>query len=247
MGTRGGEECGNFPKNMFHFLLALQPPARTPPPARSLPTYQHLLALPAQALVCTQWACSGCAVHACGHAVGACEHALHMHTGQRGCRQNLGSSNAGTRLLLHPSVAQQGRGVPALGAGGGSPCLTPKALSPPSAVPVPAGGAGHSCAWGCPPAGAAAPTPSCTGRLSTPQCLLPGREVGHPLPRPQHGADVMRARSRARGLLLGPILFKARGTLHRLVGRTADEKQTAACPAHRASAGSREPGGGFAG
>lgn len=93
---REGKNVELSQKNMFHFLLVLQPPAYTPPPARSLPMHQRSLALPAQALVCTQracnahvWACSGC-------------------TGQRGCMQHLGSSNAGAHLLLHPTALPQG-------------------------------------------------------------------------------------------------------------------------------------------
>lgn len=229
MGAQGGEECGTLPKKHVSFpssaaASSLHASPRTQPPR-------------APALGCSPSPSAG--VHTvgvqrvCDAHVWACSGG----TGQRGC---VGSSNAGAHLLLHPTALRQGGRVLPTG-----PCLMPKVLSLPSAVPVPAGGAGHGHTWVCPPTGAAAPHPSRIGRLCTPQCLLPGRDIGHPPPpHPRRGADITRARGRVRGLFLGPILFKARGTLHRLAGRTADEKQTAA---HGASVGNREPGAGFEG
>lgn len=219
----------NSPKKtcFISFQCCSLQPTRLPPHAASPCTSARLPSQP------RRWcAHSGRAMHTCGRAAGA--------LGRGAACSTWGAAMPVLTYSCTPQLSRKAAGSFPTG-----PCLMPKVLSLPSAVLVPAGGAGRGHAWVCPPTGAAAPNPSRMGWLCTPQCLLPGRDIGHPPPpHPRRRADITRARGRVRGLFLGPILFKARGTLHRLAGRTADEKQTAA---HGASVGNGEPGAGFEG
>lgn len=101
-----------------------------------------------------------------------------------------------------------------------------------------------------------APAPPAPGKAGHPQPILHRVGLNSSASFPAEGSglavavtgvDVMQAQGQVPGLLLGPILFSARGTLQRLAGRAADEKQTAAPSLSRRSTGSGELGLGVEG